>query len=419
MGALAGWAGALCAHLPTRCPHVAGVLTVWLVGLAALYAAARRWVAPLWHGPLAALALLSGVGLLVQTRLHPALGWRQAGVWVGAVALMAALWWARGGPWARGRGWQALLAFFAAGVGLTLRWGVHPAGLGGRLWLPLGPWFLPPGEGVKAVWAGAAAREAATGRGLSARGWALALGLAGLLVVQGDWGAAGLVLLVALTVHSAESGRLRVWTLTAVLALALTPWLVAHVPRVAQRWTAWLRPETAPQAAGYQVLAAERALQQGGWWGTGMGAGQPQRVPLSATDFVFVAWGEETGWVGAAFVVGLEAAVWLGLGWRACCWLRGWPRRLGLAVAAYGAWLSLWVLAGNVRLVPLSGLPLPWVAHGGAALLALSWLVAVVVTRSPAPSPAPCPRGWQAHLWAWAGGFGLVLLRVAWLMLRA
>ncbi len=387
------------------------MLAAWAVGVAGAGWAARR-VARGWRLPLAAAAALAGLGLWMQTRLAAGLGLRQAGVWLLACGLAAALWQARGGPWARGRGWDALLAAAALGVLLTLRWGVHPAGLGGRLWLPLGPWLLPPGEVLKAAWVGAAARRAQPGRGLSAAGWGLAAGLVGLLVLQGDWGSAVLVLLVALSVHAGQANRARAWLLAGVAALALTP-LLLRVPRVQQRWHAWLWPQRAPLGYGYQPLAAEEALRRGGWWGTGPAAGHPERVPLSPTDFIFVAWGEELGWWGLALLVGLEALVWLGLGVQVCRLPRGWPQGLGMAVVAYGAHLTGWVMAGNLRLVPLSGLPLPWVAHGGAALLSLSALVAVLTAQPLASGPAHCPRVWQGMLRGWAGLLVLVLVRAA------
>ncbi len=412
-GALAGLAGALHAWPPGG--GLWAVLAAWVAGTGVAAWVAVRRVHRMWYGPLAAVAALVGVGLLLQARLEPAAARRQAGVWLLSVALAAVIWQTRGGPWARGRGWGWLLAGFAVGVLLTYRWGVHPAGLGGRLWLPLAPGVLiPPGEGLKAAWVGWVARRSAPGRGLDPRGWAVALLVAGLLVGQGDWGSAGLVVLVTLSVHTAQANRLRAWALVAVAVVVLTPGLVAHVPRVAQRWNAWLWPARDPLGYGYQPLAAQTALQRGGWWGVGLGQGQPQQVPLALTDFIFVAWGEEGGWLGLVALVALEAAVWLGLARRACGLPAGWPRALGFGVSAYGAHLAAWVMAGNVRLVPLSGLPLPWVAHGGATLVALSALVAWLTTWPPrSPSPEPCPRAWRAQQWAW-GGLGVaVLLRAA------
>lgn len=415
-GALAGLAGALYARASPAAEWVARGAVVWGMSVGLASGMAARRVARLWHLPLAAAAALVGLGLAVQTRLAPAAGARQAGLAAVGSGLAVLLWHTRGGPWGRGRGWDALLALAAVGVVLTLRWGVHPAGLAGRLWLPVGPWHLPPGEVLKTAWVGVVARRARPRAGLPASTWALAFGLAGLLVVQGDWGSAALMVLIALSVHAGQADRWRAWWLAAGLLAALTPVLL-QIPRVRQRWDAWLWPQREALGYGYQPLAAEQALRRGGWWGTGFGAGQPEQVPLSLTDFIFVAWGEEMGWFGLVVLVALEAVVWLGLGCRVCRLPPGWPQRLGMAVTAYGAHLTAWVMAGNLRLVPLSGLPLPWVAHGGAALLSLTVLLAVLTTQRPAQTPAPCPRAWQGMLRVWAGVYGLVLLRAAWLVM--
>ncbi|NPA30442.1 MAG: FtsW/RodA/SpoVE family cell cycle protein, partial [Chloroflexi bacterium] len=202
------------------------------------------------------------------------------------------------------------------------------------------------------------------------------------------------------------------WLVAAGVAALLLPALL-QVPRVQQRWNAWLWPHHAPLGYGYQPLAAARALERGGWWGQGLAAGQPEQVPLSATDFIFVAWGEEGGWGMLALLVALEALVWLGLGRQTCRLAAPWPQSLGMAVTAYGAHLTAWVMAGNLRLVPLSGLPLPWVAHGGAALLTLSALVAVLTAQPLAEPSTSCPRVWRGHLYAWGALYALVLARAA------
>ncbi len=419
LGALVEGTGALCALGADTCRAALWSGGIWVASTLLGAWAARQYVSPLWHPSLAAIAALTGLGLLMQTRLTPAAGRHQAIVWAASVALAGFLWKARGGPWARGRGWRPLFALAVGGVALTWRWGVHPA-LANRPgpWLPLGPLWVHPAGVLLAAWTGVIAQGTRPGRGLSPRTWGLTAGVVALLLLQGDWGFAALALLTALSVHSSQANSWRVWWTAALGALLLTPGLLPRVPRLRQRWDAWLHPHQAPLGYGYQLLAAEAALQRGRWSGAGLTRGHPHQVPLSLTDFIFVAWGEEGGWSALLALTLLEAAVWLGLGWGVARFPTGWPRAWGQAVVSYGAWLTFWVLAGNLRLVPLSGLPLPWVAYGGTALLTLSLLSALIVTRRPARGAAPPTALWRGHLRAWAAGYGLVLLRTLWLIAR-
>jgi cell division protein FtsW len=146
-------------------------------------------------------------------------------------------------------------------------------------------------------------------------------------------------------------------------------------------------------AAGYQVTQSLIALVRGGWTGVGLGAGRSKWhfLPAAHTDFIFAVIGEELGVLGCALVVGLFVLIAV-IGIRAA--LRA-PDRFGtmLAVGAT-AWIvgqAVLNLGAVVGVLPVTGVPLPFVSFGGTALVStmIAAGVLVNVARQGARAPAP------------------------------
>ncbi len=171
--------------------------------------------------------------------------------------------------------------------------------------------------------------------------------------------------------------RLRWLAAGAVAALAAFPVLWAYVLRdyQKQRLVSFLDPAADPQGSGYQLLQSQTAVGSGGLFGKGLTNGtqtQLDFLPVSSTDFVFATLSEELGFLGGIAVLVIFAAlIWriLIVGWRS-------EDPFGLLFAAGLASIVLFQVLVNVGMVigimPITGIPLPFVTHGGASLVSIA-----------------------------------------------
>ncbi len=379
----------------------------------------RRFRVPAYG--VAPASLLTGIGLLALVPLMPGLALRQA-LWLLLVAVAApgVLRLLERFPEAR-----AALPFpVTLGLlGLTLVVGRHPAGQGPRLWLGCCGFFLQPAAWHKAalalwlawVW----------GR-RGSRGWWLPLVSLAILALQGDLGNLLLFYVLLWAAVLAQSPVAPLWKpLAGASALAVVA-LGAYWPRLYRRWLAWWFPFQDPWDAGYQILQALRALRAGAWWGRGpVERPLALQVPLVHTDLIYVLWAETWGWAGSVLLL-------LVLGWLMRDVL-GVARRHGNTLAGrfalfLGGWWVLQiglVLGGTLRLTPLTGMPLPFMAYGGSELtaagLSLVWLNALARRSPPDPDPAPWRWPWPRVVEGlWRFGWGLLvvvaLAHAAWLL---
>jgi rod shape determining protein RodA len=142
-----------------------------------------------------------------------------------------------------------------------------------------------------------------------------------------------------------------------------------------QRLLSFINPSLDPQGSGYQLLQSQAAVSSGGLLGKGLAANsqaQAELLPVQSTDFVFAIVSQELGFVGAIVVFALFAA----LLWRilAGAWRSRDP--FGLMMGAGLASMILFQIVINVGMVlgimPITGIPLPFVTHGGASLVSLA-----------------------------------------------
>jgi len=151
-------------------------------------------------------------------------------------------------------------------------------------------------------------------------------------------------------------------------------------------------------AAGYQVTQSLIALVRGGWTGVGLGAGRAKWnfLPAAHTDFIFAVIGEELGVLGCALVVGLFVLIAV-IGFRTA---HRAPDRFGtvLAVGAT-AWIvgqAVLNLGAVVGVLPVTGVPLPFVSFGGTALVSTMVAAGVLVNVARQGASAGVPDGTRA-----------------------
>ncbi len=193
---------------------------------------------------------------------------------------------------------------------------------------------------------------------------------AGLIYVQNDFSTAVFVMSVALAIFFAAGVRIRFFVgLLIVVAPLATILLLTREHRVL-RILAFLDPELDRFGSGYQVLAAQRGLANGGLWGRGIGQSLQKygSLPEPHSDFVFAVLGEEFGFLGIAAIVGLFA-IFAFKGYQVAMTTKDSFRSLlafGVtSMIVFQALLNMAVVSG---LVPATGIPLPFFSHGGTAV---------------------------------------------------
>lgn len=235
--------------------------------------------------------------------------------------------------------------------------------------------------------------------------WAIALGV---VVVQRDLGAALLFFAVFLALAYAATGRLSLVVIGLVLFLAGSTVMAQLFDHVRDRINIWIDPFADPLGAGYQIVQSLHAFARGGLLGTGLGAGLPTvggRLPIPEihTDFPLAALGEELGLVGVVAILGCFLVIvqrGLRIGAAAADDFR--------AILATGLALVIGVqafiiAAGNLKVLPLTGVTLPFISYGGSSLLTNAIVIGLLLALSdrgvePPPAPSPVGRdGWRAR----------------------
>jgi rod shape determining protein RodA len=161
------------------------------------------------------------------------------------------------------------------------------------------------------------------------------------------------------------------------VAVAFVPIAWTYVLRdyQKQRLLSFLDPSSDPQGSGYQLLQSQIAVGSGGLFGKGLTNGTQNQLdflPVQTTDFVFALVAEELGFIGALLVFGLFIA----LIWRILAAAHRSTDPFGSFFAAGVATMVLFQLLVNVGMVigvmPITGIPLPFITHGGASLISLA-----------------------------------------------
>lgn len=291
----------------------------------------------------------------------------------------------------------------AAGVGLLLLPMVPGVGFtsgGARIWVNVGPINFQPGEFAKILLAIFFAAYLAERRDLlwkeGRRIWGIQVPelrhLAPILVA---WGASVVVMVGQRDLGSS----LLFFTLFVVMvwvATERTSFLVGGVllfaagafgayqmfSHVRTRVDIWLNPWDQYTGRGYQPIQALFSLANGGLTGTGLGLGEPGAVPAAHNDFIFAALGEELGLLGAAAI--LSAFVLLvGAGLRTALRAqRDFEKLLATGLTTIVAVQTFIIVGGVLRVVPLTGVTLPFMSYGGSSLLANYVLLALLIRMS-------------------------------------
>jgi cell division protein FtsW (lipid II flippase) len=225
-----------------------------------------------------------------------------------------------------------------------------------------------------------------------------------IVVVQRDLGAALLFFAVFLSLLYVATGR--VSYVLGGLALFLVGSFVLYnlFGHVQQRVDNWLDPFADPLGVGFQTVQALYAFARGGLLGVGLGNGLPTiggRLPIPAvhTDYPLAALGEELGLIGLLAILGLYLVV-IQRGLRIAAGARDDFRALLAAGLALVVGVQAFIIAaGNLKLIPLTGITLPFISYGGSSLLANAVVVGLLLALSDrGPEPPAVPNAGRRRL---------------------
>ncbi len=348
-------------------------------------------------GLVGAVFLLCGMGLVVQFRmgsfaqgLAAPLALAPFPLGLAAFAAGVALMGRGRGVWLSGMGWLAYLAALAVLAAMLLlgrryRGGMYMVGNTNpsEIVKPLLVFFLAAylsrrQKAFSETQAGIPVPPFATLLGLVFL-WGVPMLLTIALKDLGLMVLLNAILIVMLFAIARSTGYLAIGVAAVTAAGFGIRFLSAHAQA---RFDVWLNPFADPTGKGWQILQALSAMYSGGLWGAGMGAGVPQTVPIVTSDFVYAALAEEVGLAGCGLLL-MVYAVLFSRGFRAAGAARTPFERL-LCVGLTGSLAVQTILnvAGVTKALPMTGITLPLISHGGSSLITTLFVAGLVAGLS-------------------------------------
>ena len=336
---------------------IALMTVLCLIGLVMVLSASsvqslRQYGSPWHYFERQALWLTLGAGAFLVTTKVDYRRWRR----FGAVGVVAALF--------------LLVAVLLPSVGVN--------GGGSSRWIGIGSWRVQPSELAKLALVVFAA-DVLDRRAHRIRDWRYSmmpillafLAMAALVMAQPDMGTTLILACIVLTALWVAGLPLGPLTTVVVAGLAGAVLAAKAAPYRWRRITAFWHPFSDAANTGYQSAQGVVALGSGRWFGLGLGATRAATgyLPNQYTDFIYAIIGEETGLVGSLLIVGLFVALAV-VGVRVAC--RAPDRFGGTLAAGITAWLvgqALINIGAVVGLLPVTGVPLPFVSFGGSSLI--------------------------------------------------
>ena len=345
-------------------------------------------------------ALLHGIGFVMITRLDDRLAGLQSvwsmvaiGIFVATLVLVQ-----RVNDLARFRwllffgGAGALLLPLVPGLGSNIN--------GARIWVSLGPINFQPGEFAKIALAVFFAAYLADNREvIAARTWKvgflhlpeprfiLPIGVAWgfavvVMVAERDLGSSLLFFTLFVVMMWVATERVAyLWIgLLLFAGAAYVSWtMFSHVQT---RVDIWRDPWSDSLDKGYQIVQSLFGLADGGLTGTGLGRGNPNQVPEAQNDFIFASIGEELGLMGASAIL-MSYMLIVGAGLRTALRTeRTFEKLLAVGLTTIIGVQAFIIIGGVIKVVPLTGITLPFVSYGGSSLLANYILLALLIRVS-------------------------------------
>lgn len=277
-----------------------------------------------------------------------------------------------------------LVLVFIPGFGTTV--------YGAARWIELGPLSFQPGEVMKfaiilylAAWLSGKGRAKTSDFFEGLVPFLALLSVVGFLIIkQPDTGTLGLIFLISLAIFFASGASIAHIFSLFVGGLFFLFILIKMAPYRMQRFLVFMNPEHDPAGFGYQMTQALLAIGSGGIFGAGLGQSRQKfnYLPEPVTDSIFAILGEEFGLIGGIVIVSL----FLFLAWRGVRIALSAPDEFGRLLAVgivswvvFQAFINISAITG---LIPLTGIPLPFISYGGTSLAVLLAAMGILLNIS-------------------------------------
>lgn len=377
--------------------HWIGVI-VWIASFAFLHHISIRKLPERDPYILPVIGLLSGIGLMTIWRLYPNLGMRQT-LWIALSTLLVFLGIQYPVFLEYLRRYKYIWLFLGLVLtALTIIMGSNIAG--SSRWLNAYSFQLQPSEPLKLVLivylAGFFTDRLTIANIKTGRNLFPTLVITGtamlILFFQRDLGTTSLVLLIYLAmVFTIRRNKIVLWvTPILVIFAGVLGYVFLDVVKI--RIDTWLNPLGDTLGASYQIIQSMIAIAEGGVIGAGPGLGSPNLIPVSVSDFIFTAILEELGFLGGVTIILLIIILIYRSIKVVVSTNNSFYRHLTLGLIFYFGFQSILIIGGNIGLLPLTGVTLPFVSYGGSSLLVSFCALLILLTISHQTSLSPVTK---------------------------
>jgi len=370
---------------------------VWLIGFFVLNKIISKKTYHFDPFILPIIALLSGWGLLTIWRLDETLGLKQTAWLFLSLCIVSA------GIYIPGllnflRRYKYIWLLLGIIITfLTLFIGTNPSGSGPRLWIGIEEFLFQPSEPLKLlliIFMAAFFSDGTTFR-IKYFQYILPTLIVGLLtfillISQRDLGTALIFIFIYSTILIATTYRKRlIWLIPLILGvISIIAYFLLDIVKL--RIDMWLDPWSFSSTSAYQTIQAMIAVASGGMLGSGPGLGSPGLVPVAVSDFIFTAIAEEMGLLGSIIMILLFQLYSLRTLKISAESSNLFHRYLSLGISAYFSIQAILIIGGNLGVLPLTGVTLPFVSYGGSSLIT-NFLCLLILILINATEEEPIP----------------------------
>nr|MBR4279829.1 FtsW/RodA/SpoVE family cell cycle protein [Clostridia bacterium] len=308
---------------------------------------------------------LCALGILVLYDTNPGYAYSQAVYYfIGLLAMIVCIYLVRLVKSFRLLIWPMMLLALAL---LTLPLLIGKETFGAKNWFYVGGISVQPSEIAKLVLVIVLARFMADRRMLP---WLVfSVGCLGILMLQKDLGTALLYFFTTILLFYSSTGNLALTGigLAGGAGAAVAGYhMFAHVKR---RVAIWQNPWSDYDNAGYQIIHSLMAIASGGLFGVGLGLGSPKTIPVYHTDFIFSVICEQFGLIfGCCVLLMYVAIIWRGAA-IAMETRSSFHGLLAMGVTTLLGLQTFVIIGGVLKLIPLTGVTMPFVSYGGTSLI--------------------------------------------------
>ncbi len=206
----------------------------------------------------------------------------------------------------------------------------------------------------------------------------------GLVMLEPDLGTSLIILSIAILLYFFSGAPLRHFMFMIPMLIGAVLLLAVISPYRMRRLTTFVNRSSDPLGASYHIQQVLLGLGSGGWTGVGIGKSRQkyEYLPEANTDSIFAIIGEETGFIGAMLVI----SVYISIIWRgysiAMHAKEIFGRLLALGITSWVAVQTLINLSAMVALIPLTGVPLPFISYGGSSFIVLLSSMGILINIS-------------------------------------